>query len=64
MHVYVYISAQCCISYRNQSFDLLRKVIQLLSKSNDWFLYEMQHLAEMSLDINYTWKGYCEILTL
>ena len=29
-----------CISYRNQSFDLL-------CKSNDLFLYEMQHWADM-----------------
>ena len=28
------------ISYRNQSFDLT-------AESNDWFPYEMQHLAEM-----------------
>ena len=34
------ISAQCCISYRNQSFDLQ-------CKSNDWFLYRTQHWAEM-----------------
>ena len=34
------ISAQCCISYRNQSFDLH-------SKSNDWCLYEMLHWADM-----------------
>ena len=33
-------SAQCCISYRNQSFDLK-------CKSNNWFLREMQHWAEM-----------------
>ena len=30
------ISAHCCISYRNQSFDLQ-------SKPNNWFLYEMQN---------------------
>ena len=30
------IPVQYCISYRNQSFDLH-------CKSNDWFLYEMQH---------------------
>ena len=29
------ISAQYCISYRNQS------------KPNEWFLYEMQHWAEI-----------------
>ena len=34
------ILAQRCISYGNQSFDLN-------CKSNDWFLYEMQHWAEM-----------------
>ena len=34
------ISAQCCILYRNQSFDFH-------CKSNDWFLYGMPHLAEM-----------------
>ena len=34
------IIAQCCISYKNQSFDLHYN-------SNDWFLYEMQHWAEM-----------------
>ena len=33
-------SAQCCIPYRNQSFDLH-------CKSNDWFLYEIEHWAEM-----------------
>ena len=40
--IYSAISAQCCISYRNQSFDLH-------CKSNYWFLYEIQHWAEMSL---------------
>ena len=34
------ISNHCHISYRNQSFDLH-------CKSNGWFLYEMQHWAEM-----------------
>ena len=34
------ISVQCCISYRNQSLDLLCKL-------NDWFLYEMQHWAKI-----------------
>ena len=34
------ISAQCCISYRNYSFDLQ-------DKSNGWFVCEMQHLTEM-----------------
>ena len=29
-----------CISYRNQLFDFL-------CKSNDWFLYQMQHWAEI-----------------
>ena len=33
------ISAQCCISHRNQSFDLQDKL-------NDWFLYETQRRAE------------------
>ena len=33
-------SAQHCISYRNQSFDLH-------CKSNDWFLYEMLRRVEM-----------------
>ena len=33
-------SPQCCIPYRNQSFDLHRK-------SNDWFLYEIEHWTEM-----------------
>ena len=28
--------AQCCVPYRNYSFDLQYK-------SNDWFLYETQH---------------------
>ena len=37
------ISAHCCISYRNHSFDLA-------SKSNDWFLYEMQHWATLRND--------------
>ena len=31
------ISPQCCVSYRNH----------MHCKSNDWFLYEKQHLAEM-----------------
>ena len=35
------ISAQCCISYRSQSFNYQ-------GKSNDWFLYGMQHWDEMS----------------
>ena len=33
-------SAHCFISYRNQPF-------VLLCKSNNWFLYEMQHWDEM-----------------
>ena len=33
-------SSQCCISYRNQSFDLQ-------FKSNERFLYEMQNVIEM-----------------
>ena len=37
---YWHISAQCCILYINQSFDLH-------CKSNDWFLQIMQHWAEM-----------------
>ena len=32
----LFISDQCSISYRNQSY-----VLQ--SKTNDWFIYEMQH---------------------
>ena len=32
-------SALCCISYRNQLFDLHCKL-------NDWFLYKMQNWAE------------------
>ena len=35
------ISAQCYISHINQSCDLQ-------CKPNDWFLYEMQHWAEMN----------------
>ena len=31
---------QCCIWYRNQSFDLL-------CKTNNWFLCELQHWTEM-----------------
>ena len=34
------ISIQCWIWYRNRSFELH-------CKSNDWFLNEMQHKAEM-----------------
>ena len=34
------ISAQCCISYRNQSFDLF-------SKTNEWFPFEMQYYCLM-----------------
>ena len=34
------LSAQCCVLYRNQSFNLHYK-------SNDWFQYEMQHWVEM-----------------
>ena len=34
------ISAQCCISHRNQAF-------VLLCKGNDWFLCEIQHWFEM-----------------
>ena len=34
------IFAQCCITYRNQSPDLK-------SKTNDWFLHERPHWAEM-----------------
>ena len=34
------ILAQCCITYRNQSFDLQCKL-------NDLFLYEMQQKAKM-----------------
>ena len=35
------LAAQCCILYRNQTFDLL-------CKSNHWCLYEMQHSVEKS----------------
>ena len=35
-----HLSVLCCISYRNQSFDLQWK-------SNDWFLYKMQHWSAM-----------------
>ena len=31
---------QCCISYRNQSFDFPFKI-------NGWFLYEIQHGTEV-----------------
>ena len=34
------ISVQCCISYRNRTFDLQ-------NKSNDWCLYKMQHKDKM-----------------
>ena len=34
------LSGHNCISYRNQSFDIQRK-------SDDWFLYGIQHWAEM-----------------
>ena len=34
------ISTKCSILYKNQSYDLR-------CKSNDWFLYKMQHWAEM-----------------
>ena len=34
------ISSQYCVSYKNQS-------VVLFSKTNDWFLYEMQYWAEM-----------------
>ena len=36
------ISAQCYIPHKNQSFDFQYK-------TNDSFLYEMQHWTEMSL---------------
>ena len=39
-------SVQFCISYRKQSFDLL-------CKSNDWFLCEMQHWTKMNETISY-----------
>ena len=32
--------SQCCISYRNQSICLLRKL-------NDWFLYDTQYWTEI-----------------
>ena len=41
------ILAQSRISYRNQSFDSQCKSNDSHSKLNVWFLYEMQHLAEM-----------------
>ena len=37
---YKSISAQCCISYWNQLFNLHRE-------SNDWFIYEMRHWAKI-----------------
>ena len=37
------ISAQCCLSFKNQSFNLQ-------GNSNDWFPYEMQHWVEMCLE--------------
>ena len=40
-------SAQFSIPYRNQLFDLHRKL-------NDWFLYEIQHWAEM-IEFDYQW---------
>ena len=36
--------SQCCISYRNQLFNLQ-------CKSDDWFLYEMQHWSENGLNL-------------
>ena len=50
--VFLPISAQCCISYRNQSFDLQcisyrNQSSDLHCKSNDCFLHEMQHWAEL-----------------
>ena len=38
----------CCISYRNQSFDLLYK-------PNDWFLYEMQ-FRQSYFGVNTQWS--------
>ena len=42
--LYQLISAHCCASCRNQSFDL-RTGLQ--NKSSVWFLYEIQHWADM-----------------
>ena len=42
------ISAQCCISYRNQLFDFH-------SKSNDWFLYD---------NATFGWNGFNRFQTL
>ena len=36
------ISAQCCVSYINQSFGF-----DLQSKTDDWFLYETEHWTEV-----------------
>ena len=50
------ISPKCCISYRNQ-FDLQ-------CKSNDWFLFKMQHWAEMILTyvcIKFRWRCFCRM---
>ena len=43
------------MSCRNHSSDLQ-------CKSNDWFLYELQHWAEMSESVEgmYTFKIYCK----
>ena len=49
------ILAQCCIPYRNQSFDLN-------CKSNDWFLYGMQAtLGWNRLTNKVTWTKKCEL---
>ena len=39
------ISAQCCVTDKNQSFDLQ-------GKPKDWFQYQIQHLAEMGKNNN------------
>ena len=47
------ISPKCCVSHRNQ-FDLQ-------CKSNDWFLFKMQHWAEMILTyvcIKFHWRCF------
>ena len=52
--LYQLISAHCCASCRNQSFDL-RTGLQ--SKSSVWFLYEIQHWADMGWSIS----GQCNL---
>ena len=45
------ISAQSCVSYRNQSFFLL-------CKTNDWFLYETQHRLKC-FNTQCGWRSRC-----